>query len=174
MKLVVLIPAFNEEDNIEKVIASIPRKIKEIDKVEILVIDDGSTDRTYDFAIKAGSDKVVSHTKNLGVGAAFMTGIRNAIMMNADIVVSFDADSQFNANQIPELLIPLLNRQADVVIGSRFLNGDPKNIPKIKLVGNKIFSRLMSWVTGQKFSDTQTGFRAYTRQAILKLSCIII
>ena len=172
MKLVTLIPAYNEESNIEKTVLSIPRHIMGIDKVEVLVVNDGSTDKTIDMAMNGGADKIVSHKRNSGVGAAFMTGIRNAIMMNADIVVAVDADSQFDYTQIPELLIPILNRQADVVIGSRFLKGKIKNIPKIKLVGNKIFSKLVSMLVGQKFTDTQTGFRAYSKEAILKISVV--
>jgi len=172
MKLIVLIPAYNEEKDIEKAVLSVPRKIMGISKVDVLVVNDGSNDKTVEMALNGGADKVVSHKRNMGVGAAFMTGIRNTIMMNADLVVTIDADSQFDANQIPELLVPIQNNQADVVIGSRFLEGAPKNIPKIKLFGNKIFSGLMSWLTGQKFSDTQTGFRAYSREALLNISVV--
>jgi len=171
MKLIVLIPAYNEEKDIEKAVLSVPRKIMGISKVDVLVVNDGSNDKTVEMALN-GADKVVSHKRNMGVGAAFMTGIRNTIMMNADLVVTLDADSQFDANQIPELLVLIQNNQADVVIGSRFLEGAPKNIPKIKLFGNKIFSGLMSWLTGQKFSDTQTGFRAYSREALLNISVV--
>lgn len=172
MKLVVLVPAYNEEDNIQNTIQSIPRKIRGVNKVEVLVIDDGSTDKTSDIALNAGADKIVSHQRNMGVGSAFMTGIRNAILMNADIVVTLDADSQFNSEQIPEIIVPILNKQLDVVIGSRFLNKDPIEIPKIKLIGNKIFSKLVSWLTCQKISDSQTGFRAYSKNALLDISII--
>ncbi len=172
MKLVVLVPAYNEEENIANVVMSIPRKIMGIEKVEVLVVNDGSTDRTIDYAMNGGADKIISHKRNSGVGAAFMTGVRNAILMNADIVVTVDADSQFDANQIPELVVPILNHQADVVIGSRFQKNRPKNIPRIKLLGNKIFSRLVSWVVGQKFTDTQTGLRAYSREALLNISVV--
>jgi len=172
MKLVVLIPAYNEESNIEKTILNIPRKIMGIDEVLVLVVNDGSTDQTIDFAMNGGADKIVSHKRNTGVGAAFMTGIRNAILMNADIVTTVDADSQFDSNQIQELIIPILNHQADVVIGSRFQKNIPKNIPKIKLFGNKIFSKLVSGLVGQKFTDTQTGFRAYSKEALFNISVV--
>jgi len=172
MKLFVLIPAYNEEDNIQKVVLSIPRKIIGIKEVRVLVVNDGSTDKTADLALNAGADKVISHKSNRGVGAAFMTGIRNAISMGADIVVSLDADSQFDPNQIPEIILPILNQQADVVIGSRFLKNIPPDMPGIKVIGNKIFTRLVSWTLGQKFTDTQTGFRAYSKDALLNISIV--
>lgn len=172
MKLVVLIPALNEEKTIKKVIMDIPRKILGIKKVEVLVINDGSTDNTIDEALNGGADKIVSHRRNMGVGAAFMTGIRNAISMRADVVVTLDADSQFSSDQIPELIVPIQNDQFDMVIGSRFLDTIPKKIPKIKLVGNKIFTKIISWAVGQKFTDTQTGFRAYSKDALLAISVV--
>jgi len=172
MKLFVVIPAYNEADNIQKTVMSIPRKIFGINEVSVLVIDDGSTDKTSELALNAGADNVISHKSNLGVGAAFMTGIRNAISMGADVVVTLDADSQFNSTKIPELIVPILNRECDVVVGSRFLNKTPKGIPKIKKFGNKIFTKIVSWVIGQKLTDTQSGFRAYSREAILNISVV--
>lgn len=170
MKLVVLIPALNEEEEIGNVISKIPRKIIGFDKVEVLIIDDGSTDKTVEVAINTGADRVVSHQTNLGIGASFMTGVRNSITMDADVLVIIDADSQFDPELIPSLVKPILSNQLDVVLGSRFLNIHPKGIPKIKLYGNKIFTKLMSLATGQKFTDTQSGFVAYAKDAILNLS----
>ena len=172
MKLVVIIPAYNEESNIEKVILSIPRKIRGIDIVQVLVVNDGSSDKTAELALNGGADNVVSHKTNRGVGAAFMTGIRNVISMKADIVVTLDADSQFDPNEIPNLIVSVLNKQLDVVIGSRFLTSSPKNIPRMKLFGNKIFSKIVSWLIGQKLSDSQTGFRAYSKEALLNVSVV--
>ncbi|MGI0057713.1 MAG: glycosyltransferase family 2 protein, partial [Nitrosarchaeum sp.] len=159
-------------DNIAKAVQSIPRRILGVDQVQVLVVNDGSADNTVDCAMNGGADRVVSHKRNSGVGAAFMTGIRNAILMNADIVVTIDADSQFDSNQIHEIVVPIMNNQADVVIGSRFQGKSPKNIPKIKLLGNKIFSRLVSLVVGQKFTDTQTGLRAYSKDSLLQISVV--
>ena len=172
MKLVVLIPAYNEEQNIGKVISSIPKKIPGIDTIDVIVVNDGSSDGTVEQAVNAGATKIISHNTNMGVGAAFMTGIRNAVSLDADIVVTLDADSQFDSNQIPELIIPILNKQLDVVIGSRFLKTKPEGIPRIKSIGNKIFSKIVSWSIGQKLTDTQTGFRAYSREALLNISVV--
>ena len=172
MKLVVLIPAFNEASNIEKVIQNVPRKIMGIDEVKVLLVNDGSTDQTIDRAVSGGADRIVSHDTNTGVGAAFMTGIRNAVLMNADIVVAVDGDSQFDSTQIGRLIAPILNNQADVVVGSRFKKGNPKNIPRIKLIGNKIFTKIVSSLVQQKFTDTQTGFRAYSKKALLNISVV--
>jgi len=171
MKLVILIPAYNEEKQISDTIQSIPKKIPGCSDISILVVNDGSTDRTVEMAMNAGADKIVSHKINAGVGAAFMTGVRNAISMKADILVTFDADSQFDPKQIVELIVPIINEQFDVVIGSRFLNGMPK-MPKIKYFGNKIFSKIVSTVTNQKFTDTQTGFRAYSSNALKNITVI--
>jgi len=172
MKLVVLLPAYNEEELISETILNIPRKIIGINKVEVLVVDDGSSDKTIEMAMNAGADKIISHNKNMGVGAAFMTGIRNAISMDADILVTLDADGQFPPEQISNFIVPILNNQFDIVSGARFTKEIPKDYPRTKLMGNKIFSKMVSWVTNQKFHDTQTGFRAYSRNAILNISII--
>jgi glycosyltransferase involved in cell wall biosynthesis len=171
-KLVVLLPADNEEEKISETIKNIPRKILGVEKVEILVIDDGSTDDTVKLAYDAGAEKVISLGKNMGVATAFMTGVRNAISMNADILITIDADGQFPPEQIKKFVPPILNQQLEVVSGSRFTDKIPKDYPKIKLIGNKIFSRLVSWITGQKFSDTQTGFRAYSKEVLRNISIV--
>ena len=172
MKLVVLIPAFNEEDTIEKTVLSIPRKMSGVDVIEVLVVDDGSTDKTVEMALNGGANKIVSHKNNMGVGAAFMTGIRNAISMKADIVATVDGDFQMDSNQIQDLLLPIVNNQYDVVIGSRFVKEIPSDYPRIKKIGNKIFARIVSWVVGHKFADTQSGFRAYSKEAISNVSIV--
>ena len=172
MKLVVLSLAYNEEKNIEKTILSIPRQIPNIDEVKILVINDGSTDKTYELALNAGADKIVSHKTNMGVGAAFMTGIRNAISMDADLLVTLDGDGESSSEEIPVLINPIINNQFDVVVGIRFIKNIPSNYPRLRLFGNKIFSKIVSFVAGKKFADTQTGFRAYSKDALEDISVV--
>jgi glycosyltransferase involved in cell wall biosynthesis len=169
-KLVVFIPALNEDLTIAKVIKSIPKKISGISKIDVLVVDDGSIDKTVIVSKRAGAI-VVSHNRNKGLGVAFRTGINHALKLKADIVVNIDADNQFNSNDIPKLVLPILENKADVVTCSRFL--DPKLVPEmpwIKRFGNSLFTNLMSFLTGQKFSDTQCGFRAYSKDACLRMT----
>ncbi len=164
--------AYNEEDLIGRTIAKIPRTLPKVDKIEILVVNDGSCDKTVDVAMNAGADKIVSHKTNMGVGAAFMTGIRNAISMNADIVVTVDADGEANLDHLSDLINPIINNQFDVVIGTRFWKGNPSTYKKLNFIGNKIFTKLVSFVAGHKFTDTQTGYRAYSRDAIENISVV--
>jgi len=170
MKLAIIIPAFNEEQTIANVIKAIPQEIVGINEIEIIVIDDGSSDRTKFEAESAGAI-VISHPKNNGVGAAFNTGIRAAIKKNGDIIVNIDADGRFDSRDIPILISPILRGKADFVTASRFK--DPSltpNMPKIKIWGNKRMSKLISFLSEQKFFDVSCGFRAYSRDIALKLT----
>jgi glycosyltransferase involved in cell wall biosynthesis len=167
MKVVVMIPAYNEEKTIGMVINAIPRDFT--DEVEVLVIDDGSKDRTVDQAKKAGANSIVSHKKNKGLGHTFRTGIENALSMGADVIVNIDADGQFNPKDIPKLVGPIASDRADMVTCTRFV-GTPPEMPKIKKFGNKRFTKLVNRLTGEKFTDTQCGFRAYSREAAMRLT----
>lgn len=170
-KIIVMIPAFNEEKTIGNVIKDIPRKINGISDIKVLVIDDGSTDSTIEAAKKSGADYVFRNKKNQGLGINFKNGIEKAIKLGADIIVNIDGDGQFNGQEIPKLINPIINNEADMVTGSRFLNDSiTNNMPKAKSWGNKRFTNLISRITGQKFTDTQCGFRAYSREAALKLN----
>ena len=167
MKLVVMIPAYNEEKSIGGVIRGIPRKIPGIDKVEVLVINDGSVDKTVEIARKAGADKVISHKANRGVGAAFYTGLDQALEMGADIILNTDADGQFNPKDIPRLVEPIVKGTSDIVVGSRFLGKNPK-MPFMKKIGNRFFTWLTKRMTGVNLTDAQCGFRAFTKEVALK------
>ena len=168
--LCVLIPALNESATIADVIARVPRDFAGIDEVAIVVVDDGSTDGTAELAREAGAT-VVSHVVNKGVGAAFQTGVRQALAMGADYVVNMDGDGQFNPEDIRKLLAPLLEEKAEMATASRFI--DPAFHPdmtRVKFYGNQFMSRLISQLCGKRFYDVSCGFRAYTRDTLLRLN----
>ncbi len=162
-------PAFNEQETISQAIKAIPDQIKGIDNFDILVVDDGSTDDTAKLAKEAGA-KVISHRVNRNVGMAFRTALNYAREKGYDILVSIDADRQFNAQQIPKIIQPILTGKADMVLGNRFSEGIPENMPKTKYWGNKQMSKLISFITKQKFTDVSCGFRAYSKEALLRLN----
>ena len=165
-KIIVNIPAYNEE----KTIGNVVRDVINNGYRNVVVIDDGSTDRTAEIARKSGAI-VISHKKNLGLGNGFKTGVNYALMSNADIFVNIDADGQFCPEEIGKLIEPILNNEADMVTGSRFLNESfVTNMPLIKRVGNKFFTNVVSRITSKRFTDTQCGFRAYSRDALKKLN----
>lgn len=170
MKLVVIIPAYNEEKTIKEVVKGIPRTIYGIDELEILVVDDGSKDNTALYASQEGA-KVFSHKRNKGLGQTFRDGIDEALRMGADIIVNIDADNQFDANDIPKLIEPIFDERADMVSGTRFKSPESiSQIPFAKKWGNKAFTGLICLLTRRNFTDTQCGFRAYSREAALKLN----
>ncbi len=119
MKLVIQIPALNEEEALPRAIAALPRSVAGFSEVAILVIDDGSTDRTADVARAAGADRVVSFAAHRGLATAFRTGLEEALAMGADVVVNFDADLQYDAGDLPALIAPILADRADMVVGDR-------------------------------------------------------
>jgi glycosyltransferase involved in cell wall biosynthesis len=168
-KLIIYLPALNEENDIEHVIAALPKAIDGIACLEYLVIDDGSIDRTAELALLAGA-RVVLHRRNRGVGAAFQSAVQFALENEADILVGIDADRQFDPTEIPLLLQAILVQEADMVIGNRFKLGIPPHMPPIKYWGNKQLAHLVSFVSGQTFQDVSCGFRAYNREALLHLN----
>ncbi len=169
MKLVIYMPALNEEEGISDVIQSLPKDIEGIEEVKVLVVDDGSTDDTAKIARSSGAD-VVSHGVNKGVGSAFQSAVQYALENGVDILVSIDADRQFNSDQIPQIIKPLLEDRADMVTGNRFEKGIPENMPKSKYWGNEQMSKLISLISGQRFRDVSCGFRAYNREALMRLN----
>lgn len=170
LHLVVMMPAYNEEATIESVIKSIPKKMDSISKISILVIDDGSTDLTASIARRNGA-MVVSNRVNRGLALTFSRGLETALEMGADIIVNTDADNQYDQTQIPSLIGPILARQADIVLGSRFA-GKIEHMSFAKHWGNKIASAILASVSGHPISDGQTGFRAFTRDAAMKLNVL--
>jgi len=171
MKLVVMIPAFNEADTIGSVIRDIPRIIPGVDQVEVLVIDDGSTDSTLEEARKAGANKVIVHIKNRGLAATFRDGVEEALAMGADMIVNTDADGQYLGSEIPQLIAPVLNKKADIVLGDRQVR-KLSHMPFGKKIGNTISSWVVRRASGLPVTDAQTGFRALSKEAALRLNII--
>lgn len=168
--LVVIIPALNEEKTIGSVIANIPRTIAGIARISIVVMNDGSTDATAEIAQRDGAI-VVSHPRTMGVGAAFHTGIQEALQRGADYIVNIDADGQFDPKDISALLAPIQEGRAEFVSATRFANKEfMPQMPAIKLWGNRWMVRIINFITSKKFTDVSCGFRAYSREAALRLT----
>jgi len=169
-KLLVAIPAYNEEDKIGEVVQNIPRKISGISKVHVLVIDDGSTDNTAKIAEDLGAE-VIKNYFNMGYGIAFGKGLQHALDNNFDLMVSIDGDAQFDPKDIPKLIKPIIENNADLVTASRFINKNyyPK-MPLSKFWGNKLMSIFISRLVGKKFYDVSCGFRAYSQRTLLSLN----
>ena len=174
MKLIILIPALNEAASIEGVVQSMPKQIEGVDQIEILVVDDGSKDDTAELARSAGAT-VISHPFNQGVGKAFNTGLAAALEMGADVMVNIDADGQFSPDDIPFLIAPIVEGNADFVSGDRFRSADgklvrPDYMSKIKFWGNQRMADLVGFITGNRYDDVSCGFRAYSKEALMRLN----
>ena len=171
MKLVVIIPAYNEEKTLPKVIQEIPRQIENIDEVKVLVIDDGSTDNTIKTAKKAGADYVTSNNSNQGLARTFKRGLEEALKLGADIIVNTDADFQYNQTEVPKLIKPILNNEAEMVIGNR-------QVEKLAFMKwtNKYGNILGSWVLrkilGNNVTDASSGFRSFSRECAMRLNIL--
>jgi len=162
MKVVITIPAYNEEKTIAKVINEIMIVMgKEKYDYKIIVVDDGSKDNTLIIAKKSGA-LVFSHPRNLGLAETFNTEMQKCLEIGADVIVHTDADGQYRAGEIPKL-IDEVKKGNDLVLGSRF-KGKIEHMPLIKRIGNISFSRVVSQIIRQNIIDTQTGFRAFTKE----------
>ncbi|MBI5411639.1 glycosyltransferase family 2 protein [Candidatus Peregrinibacteria bacterium] len=162
MHLTIIIPAYNEEKTIGEVLRNLPRSLRSIDAVQTIVVSDGSQDRTAEIAEHAGVT-VVSHPINMGAGAATQTGLRAALLSDADIMVTFDADGQHHAEDIPALIRPIQEGHVDVVSGSRFLKR--QKIPLTRRFFNLIGNIITWMLSGIWLTDSQTGMRAFSRKA---------
>jgi glycosyltransferase involved in cell wall biosynthesis len=165
LKVIIGIPAFNEEKNIGSIITNLKKKYD-----HVLVCDDGSSDSTAIVASDMGAD-VVKHSKNLGYGAAIKTIFNEAKKTDCDILVTFDADGQHQISEIDDILQPIIQNTADIVIGSRFL-GKTKNLPKYRKFGIKTITGLTNIMTGSSISDSQSGFRSYSQKVLQGISPI--
>lgn len=157
MEIVTIIPAYNEERHVKSVIEGA------LKYSDVIVVDDGSSDNTPDVAEQAGAN-LIKHDKNRGKGAAIKTGFRKAFDNKYSIFVLIDGDGQHNADLIPAMISKLDN--ADMVIGSRFKNEDPDNMPFQRKLSNKLTTKLIEYLTGYHITDSQSGFRSFSRNAV--------
>jgi glycosyltransferase involved in cell wall biosynthesis len=168
MKLIVQIPCLNEEATLPATIADLPRRLDGVDEIELLVIDDGSTDRTVEVARECGIDHIVRLTNNKGLAAGFQAGLDACLKLGADLVVNTDADNQYSGADVGKLVAPILAGKADMVVGDRRV-GDIEHFSGPK----KRLQRWGSWVvralSGTDVADATSGFRAYNREAALQL-----
>jgi len=167
LRLVIQIPCLNEAQTLPQVLAELPRHLPGIDQVQILVIDDGSTDDTRAVALANGADQVVRFNRNRGLAAAFSAGIETALAMGADMIVNTDADNQYRAEYIAALVAPICNGSADVVIGDRQTHQIAHFSP-LKRWLQRVGTRIVNQVAGVQVSDATSGFRAYSRNAASK------
>lgn len=171
MKVFVQIPCLNEEKTLPLVINSIPREIPGVDEIEILVIDDGSTDRTVDVARELGVTHFVRHTRNMGLARSFSDGIDYALLHGADIVVNTDGDNQYPQERIGDLVRPVIEGDADIVVADR-------QTQKVEHFSGfkKLMQRFGSWVVnkaaGTDLPDAASGFRAYSKRSLIRLNVV--
>ena len=164
MKLIIQIPCYNEAGTLSIALLALPRQVPGFDKVEWLIIDDGSTDETVAVALSNGVDHIVRHTSNQGLARGFMTGLDACLRLGADVIVNTDADNQYNADDIPDLTKPILEHRADIVVGARPIETIEHFSPVKKLL-QKIGSWVVRVASGTSIPDAPSGFRAMNRSA---------
>jgi glycosyltransferase involved in cell wall biosynthesis len=168
MKLIVQIPCYNEAKTLAVALKDLPRAVEGFDTVEWLVVDDGSVDDTAHLATHLGVDHVVRHPRNMGLAAAFMTGIEQSLFHGADVIVNTDADNQYNAADIPKLVQPILEKKAEMVVGSRPISA-VEHFSLIKKLLQKIGSLVVRLVSNTDIPDAPSGFRAFSRAAAQRI-----
>jgi glycosyltransferase involved in cell wall biosynthesis len=171
MKLIVQIPCLNEEHTLPQTLRDIPRQIDGIDEVEILIIDDGSTDRTIEVAHELGVDHIVTHINNKGLAAAFRNGLDACLCLGADIIVNTDGDNQYKGQDIPKLVAPILNGKAEIVVGDRQTDKIP-HFDLHKKILQKFGSSIVRVLSGADLPDAVSGFRAFSRDAAMQLNIL--
>ena len=168
VKLIIQIPCFNEEETLPLTVADLPREVPGVDIVEWLVIDDGSSDRTVEVARSLGVDHVVSHPRNRGLAAAFLTGIDACLRAGATVIVNTDADNQYQGSSIPDLVAPVLTGGADMVVGERPIESID-DFSRTKKLLQRLGSSVVRRFSGTGVRDAASGFRAYSRDAAMRV-----
>ncbi|MDG1943049.1 MAG: glycosyltransferase family 2 protein [Halioglobus sp.] len=171
MKLIIQIPCLNEELTLPDTLADLPKSIDGVDVIETLVVDDGSRDRTVEIAKELGVNHVISHKTNQGLGKAFRTGMDASLRLGADIIVNTDGDNQYYGGDIPKLIGPILNHEADIVIGDRQVANNTE-FSFYKKCMQWLGSRMVRSLSNTKVSDAVSGFRAISRGAALRLNIL--
>lgn len=171
MKLIVQIPCFNEEETLPATYHDIPKEIEGVDIVEVMIIDDGSTDRTIEVAKELGVNHIVINKNNRGLARTFRTGINACLHLGADIVVNTDGDNQYAGWDIPKLIQPILDGKADVVVGDRN-TGKVAHFSRVKKLLQKVGSAVVKALSGVQVPDAVSGFRAYSRESLLQLNIV--
>lgn len=169
MKLVIQIPCYNEEKTLAITLAQLPKSIDGIDEIKVLVIDDGSQDKTIDIARQNGVEDFAILPKNLGLAKAFATGLAKSLEMGADIIVNTDADNQYCASDIEKLVKPILEKKADIVVGARPIESI-KHFSIVKKFLQKLGSFVMRMVSSTEIADATSGFRAFSRDAAIRIN----
>jgi glycosyltransferase involved in cell wall biosynthesis len=171
VKVVVQIPCLNEESTLPLVFEKMPRQISGVDDIEYLVIDDGSTDRTSEVARELGVHHILRHTRNMGLGASFRDGVLKALEVGADVVVNTDGDNQYPSDRIPDLVRPVLEGRADIVIADRQTHSIEHFSPLKKRL-QKWGSAVVNFAAGTELPDAASGFRAYSRESLMRINTV--
>ena len=171
MKLVIQIPCYNEETTLEKTLQDLPASLPGVDRLEILVVDDGSTDRTAEVARRSGVHHVVRFRSNRGLAAAFCAGLEAALTAGADIIVNTDADNQYCGGDVGRLVQPILEKKADMVVGDRGVAAQ-QHFPWWKRRLQTVGSKVVETASGFPIPDATSGFRALSREAALRLTVL--
>ncbi|WP_028046865.1 glycosyltransferase family 2 protein [Cellulomonas sp. URHE0023] len=171
MKIFIQVPCLNEEATLPDVLKSIPHIIEGVDEVEILIIDDGSTDRTVEVARGLGITHVVRHARNMGLARSFRDGVDYALSHGADIVVNTDGDNQYPQDRIPDLVRPIVQGRADIVIADR-QTSTIEHFSRFKKLMQRVGSRVVNGAADTDLPDAASGFRAYSRASLLRLNIV--
>jgi glycosyltransferase involved in cell wall biosynthesis len=171
MKVVVQVPCLNEEQTLPLVLKSIPKKIKGVDSIEVLIIDDGSDDKTIEVAKKHGVKHFVRHAQRKGLARSFHDGILKALEMGADVIVNTDGDNQYPQERIGDLVQPVINGEADIVIADRQVQ-NIKHFSPIKKIMQNVGTKVLNLAAGTNVPDAPSGFRAYSRDTAMQLNVV--